>query len=247
MHELELISADGVLQRDLFIRIGDLIHIDGPLLTLFQDQKDAIFYLFDWVDDDNNINRWIIYRVSADDILDYLGKKIRHRELFSRAEGSMYYYADIDATRLTEYEIRPLRIVPEIYAQTENTLFDEEYSPDVQKIALFVNRVKASKANENVYYAPHSVVAFVSTDNDETGMGVARRIASKYYDWLHYSLSPISGHFHIDDLPHPSIGEIKEEIGGDVYIYSTKLKSPGSYARQVHRISSKKEMEIFGK
>jgi hypothetical protein len=151
MEDLSVIQSDIVLDRNLFIRIGDLLHIEGPLLTLFQDQKDARLYLYDWMDSDNRVNRWIVYGISPESVLDYVRKEITHMELFSRAENVAYYFADIDPCNLNDYKIKKLKSLPTNYSQTEDNFFDEEYSKDAEKILLFVSRLKATEENANFY------------------------------------------------------------------------------------------------
>src|SRR5580700_5744214 len=145
MDDLISIRSNKILERTLFIRIGDLINIDGPLLTLFQDQRDTSFYLYDWMDTDNRVNRWIIYKVSPSDILKYIGGEITHLQLFKKAEKLIYHYTDIDPCNLLEYKIFELNFLPDRYSETSDNFFDEEYCPDVQKILLFVNRAQATE------------------------------------------------------------------------------------------------------
>jgi len=53
------------LSQDQLIRIGDIVNFEGPLMTLYQDQKYFDLYIFDWVDRDDTTNRWLAYQVDA--------------------------------------------------------------------------------------------------------------------------------------------------------------------------------------
>ena len=153
MNDLSSILTGNILERDSLVRIGDLIYTDGPLLTLFQSKVDKNFYLFDYADRDGNANRWIIYNVSAGSLFDYLTKKINHKELFQAAIGGLYYYSDINPSKLPEYKIRGLRGLPAKYCKVEDSFFDEEFCTEPDYILLHVSRAKAIMQSNKFYGA----------------------------------------------------------------------------------------------
>ncbi|MGY2970377.1 hypothetical protein ACVWWU_000764 [Pantoea sp. PA1] len=59
---------------------ADLIHFDGPLLSLFKGERntDALYM---WVDNDNHRNRWCIIPVNRDTLNNYLQKNISLKEV----------------------------------------------------------------------------------------------------------------------------------------------------------------------
>jgi hypothetical protein len=133
--------------RKYLIRIGDLINLDGPFLTLFGDARNGDLYLYDWVDNDVSANRFIIYSVSAQKVLDYLASRIGRLDLFSAAIDNVYYYADINPKEFSQYKITRLRELPVEYGEIANSFFDDQTCPDLERILPYVNRTIASSGS----------------------------------------------------------------------------------------------------
>ena len=243
MEDIQTVRTGEILLRNLFLRIGDLINIDGPLLTLFQDQKDASFYLYDWMDSDGVLNRWIIYKVLAEDVINYLSKTITHLDLFLKAERGIYYYTDIDPNKVFEHEIYSLKFLPPNYSQTEGNLFDEEFCKDVQKILLFVSRAKATKDNENFYKASNSIKLGYLSDE--------QTFSADWIDPKHYDIYMDSGVMILnpqwDKLSPLSSNAISGVASSKFRLNFEQIKSKGTHVRQANRLPSKERMEIYRK
>jgi hypothetical protein len=177
MNDLKDINAGVSLDRQVFERVGDLINIDGPLLTLFQNKQSKDLMLYDWMDNDEHCNRYIIYKVSPKNILAYLSKKITHMQLFSMAENGVYFYADINRRKLSEYKIYRLKSLPKEYSATENNYFSEEYCNDTLGLLLFASRTRAAEESENSFES----FAILETKLAERGLTVSRRGANTIY------------------------------------------------------------------
>lgn len=160
MKDLKDISIATGLNRESFERIGDLINIDGPLLSLFHDKLNGALLLYDWMDNDQYCNRYIIYQIAPKNILAFISKKITHIQLFSQAESGVYFYADIDRRKLSEYKIYRLKSLPEEYSATENNYFSEEYCTDTGDMLLRVSRIMASVKTNNNYKSSSNLSAF---------------------------------------------------------------------------------------
>lgn len=148
MESLSNIIDEEVRLKEYLVRIGDLINIEGPLLSLFSDVRNENLYLYDWVDTDEISNRFVIYNIPPQVILDYLSKKITHQELFSHATDEQYLVADIRPSELSGYKIFWVKQLPEDYRDVEANFFDEQFCKDVEKIILFVTRVNMKNSND---------------------------------------------------------------------------------------------------
>jgi len=92
-------------------------------------------------------------------VLDYLRKKITHRQLLSQANSGRYYFADIRPSEFSGYKIFRLKQLPTGYADAENNLFDEQFCENVEKLLLFVTRARERDSNDFTYYTTGSVVS----------------------------------------------------------------------------------------
>jgi hypothetical protein len=76
-------------------KIADLIYFDGPLLSLFKNTR-GDQYFFYWCDNDENANRWLVYRVTDQEVSAYLSKRISLRELLLHPSDGLIFSVDID-------------------------------------------------------------------------------------------------------------------------------------------------------
>lgn len=78
-----------------FQKISDLIYFEGPLLSHYVSGK-GDDYLFYWVDNDEQNNRWLALRVSLTDLQKYTGKQLTLRNLIENPNDGYIYCFDID-------------------------------------------------------------------------------------------------------------------------------------------------------
>ncbi|WPU98209.1 hypothetical protein SNE26_19485 [Mucilaginibacter sp. cycad4] len=135
------------------IRIGDLVNLDGPVLSLFEDVRNGYLYLFDWVDRIEQYNRWIIFQIRSKDILEFIQKRITYLQLFQNAVRGTYYFTDIANNNINNYKINHLETVPDKYYPNKNDYFDKADCPSFDKIVLFL----LNKKQENIYLSNASV------------------------------------------------------------------------------------------
>jgi hypothetical protein len=96
----------------------DLIEMDGPLLSLYQNEQGECF-LFYWVDADEQSNRWMLIRVQPDILLSYLRHEIPLRQVLVNPSDAIIWFSDRDAsgewhhTRCMEASSIPEDYLPE--------------------------------------------------------------------------------------------------------------------------------------
>jgi hypothetical protein len=121
------------------VRIGDLVNFEGPLLTLFEDCRNNRLYIFDWVDRDEDKNRWIVYRASPFFLKQFITGKISHKELFlSSVDG----YYSLEINRKLQYEnFRKLsrRDIPDEYLPQDDAFFEDGDCPHLPRIKAKIN------------------------------------------------------------------------------------------------------------
>jgi len=142
--------------RERMNRIGDLSWFQGPLLTLYEDMQNGFLYLFDWVDRDSQMNRWLIYRAYPADLIAFMdGRKSLSAMFDSRKDSSLLIADIVDVAEWSVYEIEDL---PESYHPVESNYFDSADCPDVLKIRnCLYRRVYSNRNNE----LPVTVVGYI--------------------------------------------------------------------------------------
>jgi len=84
----------GALPFKKLKKITDLINFEGPVLSHFKDEygKNILFY---WVDNDDKLNRWIIFQITEQQLYGYLLKKDSLRDIFEYPFNDIFYTVDI--------------------------------------------------------------------------------------------------------------------------------------------------------
>ena len=140
METLKGISFDLGHLKKYLVRIVDLINIEGPLLTLFENFKTKELFLFDWVDSDELSNRWLIYRCEPEMILLFVDNKISHRDLFLHDQ-TQCYKVDIDVNlNWNNMETILKSDLPALYFPDRSIVFEECDCSDTEKLRLFIER-----------------------------------------------------------------------------------------------------------
>src|SRR5205085_8568684 len=80
--------------RDLR-KVADLIYFDGALLSLFKNES-GYNYLYYWCDSTEDVNRWLVFRVSQRDLDDYLSQKNTLHDLIIKPSDGILFSVDID-------------------------------------------------------------------------------------------------------------------------------------------------------
>lgn len=111
----------GPLKKD-----ADLVYFDGPLLALFRNER-GDRYLYHWCDADERSNRWLIFRVDARDLNDYLSRKTPLRPLLLNPPDGFIVSADVGGGG-RYYNLRMLTAqeIPDDYLPAPDSLYDEE-------------------------------------------------------------------------------------------------------------------------
>lgn len=135
------------------IRIGDIIHFEGPLLTLYQSQRGKLF-LCDWVDRDNQNNRWLKYRTTALAIYQFIHGTISHRELF-RTKYTKGEFWSFEVNKELEhhhfYKIDKDNL-PELYLPNPDSFFEPSDCPQLKTIEIFTGRAILTELGQKVAY-----------------------------------------------------------------------------------------------
>ena len=148
-----IFNSKNKLNTTNLVRVGDLSYFEGPLLSLFEDISSGHFYLFDWVDRDTKTNRWIIYRVSPKDLLNYLNGKITHLDIFNNRPIKSVFFTDIDCQNrpFYLYDAFELNTIPTIYLPNNDIFFDLSDCYSFEKIKSVVIRSHSRQKSENEY------------------------------------------------------------------------------------------------
>ncbi len=140
--------SDFKLQHKL-IRIIDIINFEGPLLSLYENPANGYLFLYDWIDRDKELNRWLIYHCKPINIWEFINQKISHFDLFNSLTG-VCYIIDINNSLRIENAVRMNRdALPDIYFPEKEVYFESSDCIQYDRlIQLFVNSFLQRNENE---------------------------------------------------------------------------------------------------
>jgi hypothetical protein len=123
-------------------KVGDLVNYQGPLLSLFSNKKGEL-YLYDWSDSDNKYNRWLIFRISLEQLIQYLNKNLSHYQIIKTYYTDCIYSVDLD-NDLNYNNIVRLNVdeIPEEYLPDKDVLHDDEECPHLEIIKSYINELE---------------------------------------------------------------------------------------------------------
>jgi hypothetical protein len=160
--------------RERVNRIGDLSWFDGPLLTLFEDAQNGFLYLFDWVDRNSEVNRWLIYRAYPADLLAFMDGRRSLSEIFDSRKDTTLLVADVAS--VSEWSVYEIEALPESYRPTEDNYFDASDCPDELKIRSHLSGRAYSNRNNEL---PVTIVGLVNISYKYMGANKLRRNTSE--------------------------------------------------------------------
>ena len=109
---------------------GDLIYHEGPLLSHFKGDN-GYDYFYKWADANHSVNRWIVFRVTIDGMMDFFEKKTTLRNLILNTPPNFVYFLELDNDLNTQsVTIASPKHIPSKYLPSESSFFSEtHYEP----------------------------------------------------------------------------------------------------------------------
>jgi len=108
------------------LKMGDLLYHEGPLLSHFVDEANpSNHYFYKWCDQDEKVNRWMIFKVTNFDLSDFFKKKSTLLDIV--LHNAFVFFTDI-APNLNTVQVMLVTTanIPPSYLPFEDSSFDED-------------------------------------------------------------------------------------------------------------------------
>ncbi|WP_439555915.1 hypothetical protein [Dyadobacter sp.] len=102
-------------------KVSDLIEFDGPLLSHYRDSNDNNF-LFYWIDNDENLNRWMLLEVDTDDLWSYVHSDVSLRDIIRAKANVIITHIDRDLN-YSENLFMPVSQLPQSYLPVDDSYY----------------------------------------------------------------------------------------------------------------------------
>lgn len=137
-------------------KIGDLIYHEGPLLSHFINAYGED-YFFRWVDKNNKSNRWIVYKVSKEDLRKFFEKKLSHKDLVLNTPSGLVHFIDIDdEINFSRITVASVENIPPSYLPPDTAVYNpSHYEKYAKELAESLKPKKEEAAIDE--YLKHSI------------------------------------------------------------------------------------------
>ncbi len=167
-------------------KIGDLINLQGPVLSLFQDSS-FHHYLYYWLDSNDEYERWLVWKVSSENLYYYLEGDVSLLDLIQADDKEYMFVVDIDP------ELNYVNAFP-----LERKLIPVEYQPEVKsffRLALpefaknFIDTYERSANYYKVLMKRNSIIFNISPSDINFPRAVSTQDAGAFLYKLTRSLT----------------------------------------------------------
>jgi hypothetical protein len=124
------------------VKLFDIEYYDGPMLSLFRDDKVDNFYLYKWLDVDKNGHKWLIFKTNLDNLYDYVHQNIDEKTLIKKALEGQYTTAAIqpnlgfeDIKHFTSASLPPQ------FLPANGCFFTQSDCPDYEAVVAFFDTI----------------------------------------------------------------------------------------------------------
>jgi hypothetical protein len=148
-------------------RQGDLLYHEGPLLSHFINEENKDHYLYKWSDCDEIAHRWLVFKVSAENLKLFFETKCTLLQLI---HGNPFvYFVDLDTNQhQTNLILTSTDNIPKDYLSSEKSFFKpkqyEKYAFEL-KDALF-SAIVQEKTLENLETPLNQLNELIKKQND---------------------------------------------------------------------------------
>jgi hypothetical protein len=124
------------------VKLFDIEFYDGPMLSLFRDDKVDNFYLYKWLDIAENGHKWLIFKTNLDNLYDYIHQNIDEKTLIKKALSGQYSTVVIQSNlvcgpikRFTSASL------PSAYLPANDCFFTQSDCLDYESVVAFFDNV----------------------------------------------------------------------------------------------------------
>lgn len=132
MNEINDISLSS-LPFKLNKHIGTLLYQEFPVTTIFGDE-DGQPIIKEWVDCDENFDRYFIYKTNKENLFAFIEKKISHYELFFTCLNNLGFVVDEVNNDIININVVSPNYLPYDYLPSIDSFFALENAVHTQKI-----------------------------------------------------------------------------------------------------------------
>lgn len=129
-------------------RLINIYYYDGPIVVLYNDIRNNDLYIVDWIDHDDIYNRWLVYKVTKEKLLQFLNKQVDELRLFNMS--NEYYIIDVkDEFKFSKLFNIDIDDIPFEYYPVP-IFYDEDNEETTKGLKFILNNLDVRKHNSPI-------------------------------------------------------------------------------------------------
>lgn len=171
-------------------RIGDISYYEGPLLVLYENIINNHLYFLDWVDHDESVNRWLIYKVMPRQVLNYVTKQTNLAKLVSEIDIRYLFAVDIrHGNSLAESKIYKIEEIPKVYLPDNDVLFEKSDCSQFELIKNVAIEAMGNAKRENSFDSATTLPRYTNESKGDAHFALNYPYLVKHCDTIYNSSS----------------------------------------------------------
>lgn len=183
-HSIQTLPIEG-LQH-----VSNLIDFDGPLLSHYIDKYHNSF-LYYWVDQDDQNNRWLVWKVDESRLHLYLIGEVSLHDLFPN-EGELLYVIDVDSKiNFTQILLVYADAVDEKYRPEINSYYNFDIPEIYTEKLLSVNYLKSLRERALFFDVKNTSDRYGKTPGLEDVWSVLQNVGKSISEYIDFKVKEI--------------------------------------------------------
>ncbi|MCD4795455.1 MAG: hypothetical protein K8R54_19650 [Bacteroidales bacterium] len=170
-------------------KVADLIEFEGPILSLFKDEKQN-YFLFYWVDQDNILNRWLIWKIDIPQLKHYINGIISLYEVINSPTKDYIFQVDIDGElNYRNIKFIDIKDISEDYLPEIESFYDTDFLPQIQELIDLKEKIfyLESLRKKSLYFTLKPTTSVFSTTISVVEAGnFLRDISSSFLSFVEF-------------------------------------------------------------
>jgi hypothetical protein len=131
------LTFEQIFVKENFTKLYDIEYFDGILLSLFKNNLNQKYYIYDWCDTNMIHNRWIVSQVELKDLYKYLTNEISLLKLY-HISSNYGAICDVDGKFNWKSESILVSNIASKYLPNSESMFDKNDCEDFDNLIEFV-------------------------------------------------------------------------------------------------------------
>jgi len=149
-------------------KVGDLVHFQGPLVSLFKDANNTP-YIYNWANSDKQYNRWFIFQTSIKNLEAYIKGEMSHYDVIMSCKNNSVYIVDLD-NNIDYHNVTIInkQDIPKDYLPSKDFYHEDEDCSHLEEIQQFIKEsLEQERAKREQKWKRYKYLSFTTSNTSK--------------------------------------------------------------------------------